>query len=145
MRQQKENVSQVETHFRCCYGQVVRVSAQRPHTLLAGEAPQTLWSMIIMQQCACVLQTSRRTAAHAVCDQWVWAADQQVSMWIRLSTCIACDDRNTRCTPLITFRQVWQLPKWCNENFLYYAAIFLKIYTFSFSTCFSCAKGAYAL
>lgn len=53
-------MSQVETHFRCCYGQVVHVSAQRPQMLLAGEAPQTLWSMIHMQQCACVFQTPRK-------------------------------------------------------------------------------------
>ena len=36
------------------------MSAQCPQMLLAGEAPQTLWSMIHMQQCACVFQTPRK-------------------------------------------------------------------------------------
>lgn len=45
-----------------------------------------------MQQCACVLQTSRRIAAHVLCDQEAWAAAQQAGLWIWLYKGIACHE-----------------------------------------------------
>lgn len=64
------------------------------HTTCWGSTPDPLEhdSHAAVRVCfANIAQNSRSS----VCDQWAWAAAQQASMWIRLSTYIACGDLNS--------------------------------------------------